>query len=148
MALRRITKEWVDLAQERPHHIQAGPVDENDMFSWQAIMLGPENSVYEGGIFFIDITLPQVYPFKPPKMKFINKIYHPDINENGIINLDILRDKWSPALTILKILLSLFSILEHPNPYDPLVAEIARIYINDIQLFEKIAKEWTLKYAT
>jgi ubiquitin-protein ligase len=59
-------------------------------------------SPYSGGVFFLSITFPVDYPFKPPKVSFTTKIYHPNINANGSICLDILRDQWSPALTISK----------------------------------------------
>lgn len=60
------------------------------------------DSPYAGGVFFLSITFPTDYPFKPPKVSFTTKIYHPNINANGSICLDILRDQWSPALTISK----------------------------------------------
>jgi ubiquitin-conjugating enzyme E2 D/E len=89
------------------------------MFQWQATIMGPVrlsalavqtfslipiqgDSPYAGGVFFLSITFPTDYPFKPPKVSFTTKIYHPNINANGSICLDILRDQWSPALTISK----------------------------------------------
>ncbi|XP_026157247.1 ubiquitin-conjugating enzyme E2 D2-like isoform X1 [Mastacembelus armatus] len=146
MALKRIHKELNDLARDPPAQCSAGPVGD-DMFHWQATIMGPSDSPYQGGVFFLTIHFPTDYPFKPPKVAFTTRIYHPNINSNGSICLDILRSQWSPALTISKVLLSICSLLCDPNPDDPLVPEIARIYKTDSQKYNKLAHEWTLKYA-
>ncbi|XP_036069890.1 ubiquitin-conjugating enzyme E2-17 kDa isoform X1 [Oryzias melastigma] len=130
MALKRISKELTDLSRDPPAQCSAGPVGE-DMFHWQATIMGPPDSPYQGGVFFLTIHFPTDYPFKPPKVAFTTRIYHPNINSNGSICLDILRSQWSPALTISKVLLSICSLLCDPNPDDPLVPEIARIYKTD-----------------
>jgi len=78
--------------------------------------LGPPGSVYEGGVFFLDIHFSPEYPFKPPKVTFRTRIYHCNINSQGVICLDILKDNWSPALTVSKVLLSVCSLLTDCNP--------------------------------
>nr|7JZV_A Chain A, BRCA1,Ubiquitin-conjugating enzyme E2 D3 [Homo sapiens] len=145
-ALKRINKELSDLARDPPAQCSAGPVGD-DMFHWQATIMGPNDSPYQGGVFFLTIHFPTDYPFKPPKVAFTTRIYHPNINSNGSIKLDILRSQWSPALTISKVLLSICSLLCDPNPDDPLVPEIARIYKTDRDKYNRISREWTQKYA-
>lgn len=147
MAIKRIQKELIDLGKDPPANCSAGPQDGNDQFHWQATIMGPDESPYSGGVFFLNIQFPTDYPFKPPKLTFVTRIYHPNINSNGSICLDILKDQWSPALTISKVLLSISSLLTDPNPEDPLVPEIAHIYKTDKQRYEATGKEWTRKYA-
>ena len=146
MALKRISKELSELGRDPPAQCSAGPVGD-DMFHWQATIMGPPDSPYQNGVFFLAIQFPTDYPFRPPKVAFTTKIYHPNINSNGSICLDILRSQWSPALTISKVLLSICSLLCDPNPDDPLVPEIARIYKTDRAKYKKIAEEWTQKYS-
>lgn len=109
---------------------------------------GPKGTCYDGGVFDIDIIIPNQYPFAPPKMKFITKIWHPNISsQTGAICLDILKDQWSPALTIKTALLSLQALLTSPEPGDPQDAEVAKMYISDRKKFESTAKFWTESYA-
>ena len=147
MALRRISKELADLQKDPPANCSAGPVNEHEKFQWHATIMGPEGSPYQGGVFFLAIHFPSDYPFKPPKLQFTTRIFHPNINANGSICLDILKETWSPALTISKVLLSISSLLTDPNPDDPLVPEIATMYLKDKPKYEQQAKEWTRKYA-
>ncbi len=93
----------------------AGPKGDN-IYEWVSTILGPPGSVYEGGVFFLDIHFSPEYPFKPPKVTFRTRIYHCNINSQGVICLDILKDNWSPALTVSKVLLSVCSLLTDCNP--------------------------------
>ena len=146
MALKRINRELRDLEKDPPAQCSAGPVND-DLFHWTATIMGPSDSPYEGGVFFLDIHFPADYPFKPPKVQFTTKVYHPNINANGGICLDILKSAWSPALTISKVLLSICSLLTDPNPADPLVPDIARQYTENKAEYIKTAKEWCAKFA-
>ena len=146
MALRRINKELTDIRKDPPAGCSAGPVNE-DLYTWEGIIFGPSDSPYAGGVFKLNIRFPTDYPFKQPHLQFLTKIYHPNINSAGGICLDILKNNWSPALTIDKVLLSILSLLTDPNPNDPLVPEIAALYKADRAQYEVNAREWTALYA-
>ena len=147
MSAKRIRRELDSLTADPPCNCSAGPVDE-DIYIWDATLMGPAGSVYEGGVFKLNITFPPNYPFKPPRVKFITSIYHPNINSSGGICLDILKENWSPALTISKVLLSICSLLDDPNPDDPLAPEIADKYVKDRPAYDMLAREWTRIYAS
>uniref|UniRef100_A0A803VEZ7 Ubiquitin conjugating enzyme E2 E1 n=1 Tax=Ficedula albicollis TaxID=59894 RepID=A0A803VEZ7_FICAL len=112
---KRIQKELAEITLDPPPNCSAGPKGDN-IYEWRSTILGPPGSVYEGGVFFLDITFSPDYPFKPPKVTFRTRIYHCNINSQGVICLDILKDNWSPALTISKVLLSICSLLTDCNP--------------------------------
>eukprot|EP00658_Telonema_sp_P-2_P002545 TRINITY_DN1095_c0_g1_i7.p1 TRINITY_DN1095_c0_g1~~TRINITY_DN1095_c0_g1_i7.p1 ORF type:complete len:174 (+),score=40.88 TRINITY_DN1095_c0_g1_i7:150-671(+) len=145
-ALKRINKELQDLGRDPPANCSAGPVGD-DLFNWQATIMGPPDSPFQGGVFFLNVHFPSDYPFKAPKINFTTRIYHPNINSNGSICLDILKDQWSPALTISKVLLSICSLLNDPNPDDPLVPDIASQFKQDPEGYAATAREWVSKYA-
>jgi len=145
-AVNRLKKESEDILKNPPGNCNAYPNKEN-IYSWTAQIYGPGDTPYEGGVFKLNIIYPKDYPFKPPKINFITKVYHPNIDTSGNICLDILKDKWSPALTISKILLSICSLLNEPNPKDPLMPDIAKEFTNNRKLYESNAKMWTQIYA-
>lgn len=147
MALKRIQKELSDLQRDPPANCSAAPADNADPFHWTASIMGPDGSPYQGGLFLLDVVLPNRYPFKPPRCVFTTRVYHPNINASGSISLDILKDAWSPALTIGKVLLSICSRLADPNYDDPLVPEIGRLCKADRSRYEETARQWTRRYA-
>ncbi|KAK6123763.1 hypothetical protein DH2020_042494 [Rehmannia glutinosa] len=109
---------------------------------------GPLGTPYEGGTFKIDITLPDGYPFEPPKMQFATKVWHPNVSsQSGAICLDILKDQWSPALTLKTALLSVQALLSAPEPDDPQDAVVAKQYLRDYQTFVGTARYWTEAFA-
>lgn len=160
MALKRIVKDYNDISSDASYiHISAGPrstpevqpdgsiVDEKDWMKWDATIYGPEGTPYAGGVFKLEIDFPTSFPFNPPLVKFTTNIFHPNISPTGMICLDILKSKWSPALTIGKTLLSISSLLAEPNPNDPYNAEAGAMYLQNRLLFEKKAREWTQAFA-
>ena len=134
------------MENDPPANCSAGPT-EGDMYFWRATLLGPQGSPYEGGVFELTVQFPTDYPFKPPKIRFVTRVYHCNINNDGAICLDILKDQWGPALTISKALLSIESLLTDPNPDDPLDAMKAQVYKDEPERYAKEAKEWTARYA-
>tara|TARA_Y100000591_G_scaffold325121_1_gene345590 strand:+ start:271 stop:720 length:450 start_codon:yes stop_codon:yes gene_type:complete len=144
--LQRITKELKEIQNDPPANCSAGP-EGDDMYEWQASIMGPKDSPYSGGVFWLKIHFPKDYPFKPPKVMFLTRIYHPNISSSGAICIDILKDNWSPALTISKVLLCICSLLDDPNPDDPLVPDIAELFNNDREAYNTKAKVMTLQYA-
>ena len=148
MAMKRLKKELEDFNKDPPEGCSAGPVDDNDMYNWQATFPGPEDSPYEGGNFTLKMQFPKDFPFKPPKVEFETKVYHPNVkNATGAICLGILKDDWSPQITVPKILMSISTLLTDPNVDHPLEEEIAKQYKENRELYDKTAKEWTEKYA-
>jgi ubiquitin-conjugating enzyme E2 D/E len=147
LLLKRIKNEIESLMQFPVPNCSAGPIDESDMTHWQATIFGPEDTPYHGGIFYLDIQFTNEYPFKPPRVFFKTPIYHCNINKQGGICLDILKDNWSPALNISKLLLSICSLLAEPNPNDPLVPEIADLLRHNKEVHDTNAREYTIKFA-
>jgi len=144
---KRIAKELENFTKNPPSNCSAGP-EGDDIYNWTGTIMGPCDTPYAGGVFYLNINFPANYPFKPPKVTFVTKIYHPNINSGGGICLDILKDNWSPALTISKVLISICSLLDDPNPDDPLVPDIARQYKENKVAYETTARDWTQVYAT
>ncbi|XP_034688342.1 probable acyl-activating enzyme 18, peroxisomal isoform X2 [Vitis riparia] len=128
---KRIQKEMMELNADPPDDCSAGP----------------KGTPYEGGIFFLDITFPSDYPFKPPKVVFKTRIYHCNVDSAGNLSVDILKDSWSPALTISNVLLAIRSIFTKPDPYNALVPGIAHLYLADRPKHDEVATEWTLRFA-
>ncbi|CAN0904219.1 Ubiquitin-conjugating enzyme E2 27 [Linum grandiflorum] len=144
----RVQKEL----QECSRDIQASGIkvspNSDSLASLVGTIPGPIGTPYEGGSFQIDISLPDGYPFEPPRMKFVTKVWHPNISsQSGAICLDILKDQWSPALTLKTALLSVQALLSAPEPDDPQDAVVAQQYLKDYQTFVGTARYWTETFA-
>jgi len=145
--LRRVNKEIADCKSDKSSNIAIDLID-NSPFHLKGSFTGPEGTPYEGGHFEVDIVVPESYPFQPVKMKFITKVYHPNISSaSGAICLDILKDAWSPVLTLKSTLISLQSLLCSPEPNDPQDAEVAKHYATSRASFDETARYWSQIYA-
>ena len=145
----RLRKEWEQMCKSGSLdscYYCMGPQD-GDWWHWKGSVSGPEGSLYEGGTFHIDITIPSSYPMKAPKCIMTTKIYHPNIDQNGVINLYMLTGHWSPVYKISNILESVYYLLLEPNFVDVLAPEPAYLNRTDITKYEETVREWTRKYA-
>ncbi|KAI9676209.1 MAG: Ubiquitin-conjugating enzyme E2 1 [Trizodia sp. TS-e1964] len=146
---RRVAKEIADIKSDTSSHILAEPVGGgDDLTHLRGSFKGPPGTPYEGGNYFVDIKIPNEYPFRPPVMKFETKVWHPNVSsQTGAICLDTLSSAWSPVLTIKSALLSLQSLLSTPEPKDPQDAEVAVMLMRNPKEFDRVAREWAVKYA-
>lgn len=142
----RIAKETERLAKDPPPGIVAAPTPENPRY-FKVVMYGPTQSPYEGGVFHLELFLPEEYPMVPPKVRFLTRVYHPNIDKIGRICLDILKDKFSPALQVRSVLLSIQALLGAPNPEDPLANDVAELWKANEAKAIQTAREWTMTYA-
>lgn len=109
----RLRSELKLIRTDPPEGIQAIPLDSMSCH-WQATIKGPTGSPYEGGLFYLYIQVPYSYPMSPPVVRFLTKIYHPNISRHGDIGIDAINHNWSLALTICKVLISIQSLLTDP----------------------------------
>ncbi|KAI9920476.1 hypothetical protein PsorP6_015604 [Peronosclerospora sorghi] len=149
MAPGRVRKELEEC--QRDSHlsgVSAVPVTAASLTELRGSIQGPDATPYAGGHFELEIRIPPKYPFEPPQMRFLTKIWHPNISsQTGMICLDILKDAWSPALTIKTALLSIQALLSAAEPLDPQDAEVAKMYLENQAQFLNTARFWTETYA-
>ena len=147
---KRLDKELAEFAKGDQDWVKVAPKADN-RFELIAKITGPEGSPYEGGNFEILLNIPQEYPFKPPKATFITKIFHPSIGEEkedtGRFCLGILSDSWSPQIKLVQVLIQIRQMLKEPETTSPLNAKAADLINSNKAEFEKIAREYTAKYA-
>jgi len=144
MAQRRIDKEWKGVASLPIPLVQVFRPE--DLFHWTLAILGDVGTPYQEGVFFVNVTFPYEYPFKPPKAAFLTQIYHPNISTHGVYCLPVLGN-WDPCKTFRHLAADLLQLLTVPTPDDPLEPAIAQQYKEHRAAFCSTATEWTRKYA-
>ena len=146
--LKRLRLHHVELEKNPAPLCHAEPENpEKDITHWIGYIDGPEGSPFEDGRFHLKIDFPSDFPFKPPQIRFITPIYHPNISKKGEICLDILHSQWSPALSVRALLISLCSLLTDPNIEHGLNREALVLYQTNRQQYEDMVKAWTRDYA-
>jgi len=139
-ARKRLVNDFKRLQQDPPIGVNASP-DPNNIMQWTAIIFGPEDTCWDGGVFRLTIEFSEEYPNKPPKVKFVTKLFHPNVYADGSICLDILQNKWSPIYDVSGILTSIQSLLSDPNPNSPANTEAARLFSENRREYNRMVKE-------
>lgn len=126
--------------------VQGAPSDNNIMI-WDAVIYGPAETPFEDGTFKLQIEFSEEYPNKPPKVRFMSKMFHPNVYNDGQICLDILQNRWSPTYDVSSILTSIQSLLDEPNPNSPANAEAAQLFQENRREYERrvqdiVEKSW------
>ncbi|KAK8814177.1 hypothetical protein WA158_008039 [Blastocystis sp. Blastoise] len=143
----RLKKEMTMLSGSDLKDIGLLDVDENRR-NFVAFIKGPSDSPFQGGFFKLAIHITPQYPYEAPKVRFLTKIWHPNISsQTGAICLDILKDAWTPAFTLKSTLLSIEALLTAAEPTDPQDAQVASQYMNNFKEYTETAAQWTAKYA-
>jgi ubiquitin-protein ligase len=146
IASSRLLKEIDQLKRHPLTGCTAAPHEDN-ILQWTAAIEGPPSTVYEGGTFFVELQFTDEYPFVAPKIAFLTRIYHCNINSQGKVCMDRTSSSWKSTMTISTVLESLISLLYACNPEDALVTSIAEQYMKEPAEYEKMARIWTERYA-
>ncbi|KAJ3071215.1 Ubiquitin-conjugating enzyme E2 15 [Podochytrium sp. JEL0797] len=147
LLLRRQLKE---LSKNPVQGFSAGLFDDNNIYEWELMIMGPESTLYEGGFFKAKLSFPTDYPLLPPKMTFISDIWHPNVYPSGEVCISILHapgedkygyesasERWLPIHTVETIVLSVISMLSSPNDESPANLEAAKEWREDEKAFKK-----------
>ncbi|KAJ8478197.1 hypothetical protein OPV22_021924 [Ensete ventricosum] len=126
-ARKRLMRDFKRLQQDPPAGISGAPHDNNIMF-WNAVIFGPDDTPWDGGTFKLTLQFTEDYPNKPPTVRFVSRMFHPNIYADGSICLDILQNQWSPIYDVAAVLTSIQSLLCDPNPNSPANSEAARMF--------------------
>ena len=137
---KRLARDLRKLQQDPPQGISAAPLND-DIMVWNAVIFGPDETIWEGGIFKLSLVFDEDYPNKAPAVKFLSPLFHPNVYNDGSICLDILHQQWSPIYDVSSILTSIQSLLCDPNPSSPANSEAARLFAENRSEYNQRVKE-------
>ena len=140
-ALRRLVRDLKKFEEDPPEGINATPTSDS-LMEWEAVILGPEETIWEGGIFKLKMVFSEEYPNKAPDVRFVSKMFHPNIYNDGTICIDILQHHWSPIYDVSAILTSLQSLLWDPNPNSPANSTAAKLFVDNPKEYKRRVLEW------
>eukprot|EP01105_Mastigella_eilhardi_P014355 TRINITY_DN3271_c0_g1_i2.p1 TRINITY_DN3271_c0_g1~~TRINITY_DN3271_c0_g1_i2.p1 ORF type:complete len:214 (-),score=47.96 TRINITY_DN3271_c0_g1_i2:89-637(-) len=154
LALKRLTQEYKRILSDPPPGAAAAPASDNNMFVWNAVIMGPPDTEYSGGAFCATLTFPSSYPMQPPKMKFTTPMWHPNIFPSGEVCISILHppgedprhyesavERWTPVQSIEKILVSVISMLAEPNCESPANLDAAKLWTGNRAAFREKVRQ-------
>merc|ERR1712098_160475 len=144
--LNRLTKELKEINDAGLTAIKNLVADESNMMRWTGLLV-PNTAPYNKGAFRVEIKFPDEYPFKPPKVTLLTKIYHPNVDEKGQVCLPIVNvDKWKPATKSISVINALADLIDSPDLTHPTRPELAEEYMKNKATFIKNAEEFTRKH--
>uniref|UniRef100_A0A8C4WZ71 Cell division cycle 34 n=1 Tax=Eptatretus burgeri TaxID=7764 RepID=A0A8C4WZ71_EPTBU len=133
--------EWKGLQEEPVEGFRVALLNESDLANWEVAIFGPPETLYQGGYFKAQMTFPQDYPYSPPSFRFLTKMWHPNVYENGDVCISILHpptddpqsgelpsERWNPTQNVRTILLSVISLLSEPNTFSPANVDASVMY--------------------
>ena len=147
MAMKRLQMELKQQINE-PNYYYSIEVDEKNFMKWNILLLGPSDTIFEGGIFRCQIEFPKEYPNKPPSFKFVDKLYHPNIYPDGKVCISILHEgedqygyehiseRWNPSHSVNSILMSILSMLTGPNFESPANVDASKLWRDDFDKYK------------
>lgn len=135
-ARRRLMRDFKRLQEDPPTGVSGAP-SENNIMLWNAVIFGPVGTPFEDGTFKLLIEFSEEYPNKPPTVRFVSRMFHPNVYADGSICLDILQNRWSPTYDVSSILTSIQSLLDEPNPNSPANSQAAQLYQENKREYEK-----------
>jgi len=136
-ALNRLMSDLKEMQASPPEGCSAAPLTDSNLFLWNASIIGPDDSPWEGGIYSLRLQFPESYPSKPPRVRFTCEMWHPNVYSDGTLCLDIVQDNWSPIYTVASILTSIQSLLTDPNPASPANPEAAKMFTENPKEYRK-----------